>query len=309
MLNVNRLRILAELERQGTLANVAAALRYTPSAVSQQLAQLEREAGVALLDRVGRTVRLTDAAHTLVRHAQTILRALDAAEADLAAEQGPASGTVRIASFHTVLLEIAPLALTLLARDAPDLSVHLTHREVDEAHLELLSHEFDLVLGEEFPGAQVPRVAGAHRSDFRRDPLWLAVPRARDWAPRRLADCAELPWAVEPTWSRLGQWALNTCRAAGFTPRAVVETPDPLLHLELVRTGHAVSFVPGLIGAEYLEGIDVYALPGRPARTLYTEVRSGRERHPALLAVRRAFAQASKQLEPVETAGALRADG
>ncbi len=308
MLNVNRLRVLVELHRQGTLANVAAALQYTPSAVSQQLAQLEREAGVTLLEKTGRRVRLTDAAVGLVAHAQTILTTLDTAQAELAAQAGSTSGTVRVASFHTVLLEIAPAALTLLAADYPELTVHLSHREVDDAHRELLAGQFDLVLGEEFPAHPVHSVAGAHRRDFHRDPLRLVLPAAWDeQQPRRLADLAEVPWALEPAGTRMGDWTREICRAAGFDPRATVETPDPLLHLELVRTGHTASFVPGLVGEEYLGGTVVFDLPGRPARTLYTEVRAGRERHPALRAVREAFAQAAVDLPLVQPIGALRA--
>lgn len=308
MLDVKRMRLLAELQRQGTLANVAAALQYTPSAVSQQLAQLEREAGVPLLDHVGRRVELTDAALTLIKHTQVILKALEEAESDLAAQQGTVGGTVRIASFHTVLLEIAPLALTLLSEQAPELSVHLTHLEVGDARAALLSHEFDLVLGEEFPGAPVPSAAEAHRRDFWHDPLRLAVPSSweEDRHPRRLSDLANAPWAAEPAGSAMGAWGFETCRAAGFTPRPIVETPDPLLHLELVRTGHTVAFVPGLVGPEYFDGVEVYDLPGRPKRTLFTEVRSGRERHPALRAVRKAFAQASDSLELTPASGALR---
>src|ERR671938_1432528 len=104
MLELRRLRLLTELSRRGTIAAVADALQFTPSAVSQQLAMLEREAGVRLLERAGRGVRLTDAALVLVDHADALLERAALAEADLAAVAGTVAGRARIAGFHSVLL-------------------------------------------------------------------------------------------------------------------------------------------------------------------------------------------------------------
>src|SRR5919201_2446189 len=101
MLDLRRLRLLRELNERGTIAAVADALRFTPSAVSQQLGQLEREAGVPLLERAGRGVRLTDAAHVLVGHAEALLARMEQDEADLAASAGAVVGTVRVGSFQT----------------------------------------------------------------------------------------------------------------------------------------------------------------------------------------------------------------
>src|SRR5919199_549248 len=107
MLNLRRLRLLRELNERGTIAAVADALQYTPSAVSQQLAILEREAGVPLLERAGRGVRLTDAALVLVEHAEALLARAALAEADLAAAAGTVAGRGRIAGFQSVALRIA----------------------------------------------------------------------------------------------------------------------------------------------------------------------------------------------------------
>src|ERR687898_1664848 len=104
MLDLHRLRLLHELHARGTIAAVAEALRFTPSAVSQQLAVLEREAGVPLLERAGRGVRLTDAALVLVGHAGALLERVAVAEADLAAAAGTVTGRARIAGFQSVSL-------------------------------------------------------------------------------------------------------------------------------------------------------------------------------------------------------------
>src|SRR5215212_616117 len=103
MLDLRRLRLLRELRERGTIAAVADALAYTPSAVSQQLAQLEREAGVPLLERVGRGVRLTDAARGLVDHTEAVLARLEQAEAELAAGEAEVRGVVRVAAFQTAV--------------------------------------------------------------------------------------------------------------------------------------------------------------------------------------------------------------
>src|ERR671926_1583809 len=121
MLDLRRLRLLHELHERGTIAAVADALRFTPSAVSQGLATLEREVGVALLERAGRGVRLTDAALVLVGHADALLERAALAEADLAAAAGTVAGRARIAGFQSVALRLAIPAINALARDAPRL--------------------------------------------------------------------------------------------------------------------------------------------------------------------------------------------
>lgn len=302
MLNVPRLRILLELHRRGSLAQVAEALSCSPSAVSQQLSLLERETGVQLLEHVGRGVRLTEEAQILVDHAEAVIRRLEEAEADLAAAQPELRGRLRIASFQTVVSELAPAFLTTLAEQHPGLAVDVSLRQVDHAYSGLLSHEFDVILGEEFPG--IPETVRKHvdRSDLVRDPLLLAVPAAGRFSgvPRRLAELADAPWALDPAGTTAGMWARSICRSAGFEPIVTFEGPDPLMHAHLVRTGHAVAFVPAIIVARHLSEVTVVGLPGDPARVLYTAVREGRARHPAVQAFRTAIAATvAERSEPV----------
>src|SRR4051794_20255185 len=129
MLDLRRLRLLRELHQRGTIAAVADALQFTPSAVSQQLGILEREAGVQLLERAGRGVRLTDAALTLVEHAEALLERAGIAEADLAAASGTVAGRGRIAGFQSVTLRLAVPAMAALARSAPRLRTELIEAE------------------------------------------------------------------------------------------------------------------------------------------------------------------------------------
>src|SRR3954463_5298319 len=111
MLDLKRLRLLRELSARGTIGAVAESLSYSPSAVSQQLAQLEREAGVPLLERVGRNVRLTAAARTLVGHTDALLARLEAAEADLQATAEQVPGTLRVAAIQSAGLYLLAPAL------------------------------------------------------------------------------------------------------------------------------------------------------------------------------------------------------
>src|SRR3954447_4012479 len=133
MLDLRRLRLLRELHERGTIAAVADALRFTPSAVSQQLAILEREAGVPLLERAGRGVRLTDAALVLVEHADALLDRAALAEADLSAASATVAGRGRIAGFQSALLRVALPAVEALARDAPRLRCELIEAEPEHA--------------------------------------------------------------------------------------------------------------------------------------------------------------------------------
>ncbi|MFW0786320.1 LysR family transcriptional regulator [Gordonia sp. CPCC 206044] len=300
MLNVTRLRILRELHLRGTLAQVAEALSYTPSAISQQLSQLERETGVRLLEHVGRRVRLTDEAQTLVAHTELVLTQLEKAEADLAAAQPSVRGTLRVASFQTVVLEIAPAVLTVLETEHSALQVEITQRDVDSAFRGLLSQQFDLILGEEYPGLPDPVRHGADRADLVPDPLHLAVPSHGPWArrPSSVAELASAPWALDPPGSASGDWARAVCRNAGFEPQVRFEGPDPLLHAHLVLTGHAVAFIPALIAGDHLHDAQLIGLPADPHRTLYAAVRAGRSGHPAVRAFRDALAQAVTERQP-----------
>ncbi|GAB3535136.1 LysR family transcriptional regulator [Arthrobacter tecti] len=303
MLNLKHLQVLHELARHGTLAKTAAALHFTPSAVSQQLTALQRETGIELLEHVGRGVRLSLAAEQLVDHARAIFDRLALAESDLAAFHGGPRGRVRVASFHTVLLEIAPLALTRLSDLYPELEVQLINRDVDEGHAGLLSHDFDLVLGEDYPGSSIPDQPGVHRENFHTDPVRLVVPahglkggHVDIGELRSLSDLREAPWAMEPFGTRIHRWTVSRCREAGFEPRVLAETPDPLLNLQLVRNGHAVAAIPALLGEIHFTGVVALNFSELPCRTLYTEVRAGRERHPALVAVREAFKSATNSM-------------
>jgi DNA-binding transcriptional LysR family regulator len=286
MLELRRLLVLHELDRLGTLAAVARALSYSPSAVSQQLAQLEREVGTALTEPVGRGVRLTDAAAVLVTHTRAAIAELERAEAEIASS-GRVSGTLRIGAFQTVLLSILPEVLGELQRRHPELRVDVAQLEADESLPGLLAGTFDVVLGEEYPGDRPLPGARLHREELGGDELLIAVPPSGPWsAVKGLADLAEARWALDPERTAPGRWARDACRRLGFEPDVRFDGTDLLAHVHLVRSGMAVAVLPGLLGAEYTRGIRLVELRGKPTRRLFTLARTSRAGHPAVIEFR-----------------------
>ena len=150
MLDLRRLRLLSELSRRGTIAEVATVVGYTPSAVSQSLARLEREAGVALLERDGRRVRLTPAAHGLVAATDRVLAELDAAEAELAAEHATVRGEIVIGAFPSAAAGLVVPAVAALSRDHPDMSCVVREHEPEDGIPLLRSGALDLLVSESY---------------------------------------------------------------------------------------------------------------------------------------------------------------
>jgi DNA-binding transcriptional LysR family regulator len=288
VLDLHRLRLLRELKHRGTLAAVAEALAYTPSAISQQLSVLEAEAGVPLLERAGRRVRLTPAAERLVEHTESILERLEQARADLDASAASISGTVRVAAFHTTAHAVIPATISALDRAHPALRVEVTEREPETSLPGLIAHEFDLALVEEYPGHPPRRRPELDYRELATDPMRLAQPAGGP--PRALAELAGHPWILEPPGTAARHWATAVCRTAGFEPDVRYQSTDLLLHLRLVRAGHAVALLPGLLPADL--AIRLSDLPGSPARRIYAATRRGASRQPALAAVSQALAAA-----------------
>ncbi|GGN79948.1 transcriptional regulator [Streptomyces albiflavescens] len=298
MFDLHRLRLLRELKHRGTLAAVAAALSYAPSSVSQQLSQLEAEVGVPLLEPVGRRVRLTEQAEILVAHTEAVLERLERAEAEIAGSLTDLTGTLRIASFQTAALALVPTALGLLRDLHPHLRVHVTHMEPEKALPALQARDFDLVLAEEYPGNPNPRPAELEQEVLLDDPLHLAVPEPTAGSDTTspmaaLRSLADQPWVMEPEGTTARHWAMTMCRNAGFEPDVRFETTDLLLHLRLVEQKHAAAFLPDLVWSGQLPTVTLRQLPrGQRTRRLFTVVRRGRSRHPAVLACRDALHRA-----------------
>lgn len=286
MLDLRRLRLLRELRRRGTITAVAEAFSFSPSAVSQQLATLEREVGVRLLEPAGRRVRLTAQGEVLVEHAAVLLEQVERAEADLARSVGEISGALRVASFQTAVMALLPGALTWLTERHPLLRVEVTELEPETALPAMVAGEYDLVIAEEYPGQPLPRLQEADRTDLLSDELVLAVPTG--WKVHTLADLSDRPFVAEPATTSAGQWALAACRTAGFEPDVRYTSTDLGIHLRLVREGLAAALLPELAGPREVPNVAVHRLEHSPSRTIFAAVRRGASERPAA----RAFAEA-----------------
>jgi len=298
MLDLRRLRLLRELEARGTVGAVARALDYTPSAVSQQLAVLEREAGVALLEHAGRNVQLTDAARVLVRHADTLLTGVEAAEADLAAAATTVSGTVRVATFQTAALHLVTPAIRTLAREHPDVRVEVLDAELEQALPALRLQAVDLVLGDEYEGGPRERPPGCEREDLLHERIRLVMPASHPLARRRrvpLAGLAEAPWAAAHPGAGQRDLIVRICRErGGFEPDLRHRSNDLLLLLELSRSAGAVTLLPDLVGLHDDDEVAIRDLAdGRLGRTVFALTREIRADRPALAAFRAALRSAA----------------
>jgi DNA-binding transcriptional LysR family regulator len=263
MLDLHRLRLLHELQARGTIAAVADALRYTPSAVSQQLAVLEREAGLPLLERAGRGVRLTDAALVLVDHAAALLERAEQAEADLAAAAGTVAGRGRIASFQSVSLHLAVPAMQALAREAPGLRCELVEAEPEWSLSALAIGDVDLVLADEWEHQPLARLDGVVREDLLRDPVYVVLPTGHPALRRHrgAVPLTELEGEVWTSGHHGTAWKAmieRTCRDLGrFEPDIRHRTNDAVLSLALVAAGRAVTLLPALVDPGSHPGIAV----------------------------------------------------
>jgi DNA-binding transcriptional LysR family regulator len=314
MLDLHRMRLLHELHARGTIAAVADALQFTPSAVSQQLAVLEREAGVALLERAGRGVRLTDAAIVLVRHAEALLERAELAQADLAAAAGRVAGRGRIASFQSAAFHLAVPALQALAREAPDLRCELIEAEPEESLPALALGDVDLVLADEWRHQPLARPAGVDREDLWRDPVNVVLPENHPAARRHssavpLTELAGDAWTTghrQTGWERMTE---RTCRElGGFDPDIRHRTNDSVTSLALVAGGQAVTLLPALVNPApgTRPGIAVRAIAeGSVHRTIFTATRAVDAARPSVMALAaavRAAAASLGRLAPGQTA-------
>ncbi|MDT0322150.1 LysR family transcriptional regulator [Streptomyces millisiae] len=288
MYNLRRLEILRELRHRGTLAAVAAALSYSPSAVSQQLSQLEREVGAPLLEPHGRRVRLTPQAEILVAHTEAVLRRLDRAAADIAASLAEVTGSLRIAGFQTAALALLPPALSWLRETHPGVRLTFTQAEPDTALPALLARDCDLVVDEVFPGRPQARAAEVEHRTLWRDPMRLATRE-----PAELAALAGRPWAMEPVGTPAREWTTAVCREAGFEPDVAFESADMLVHAELVAAGHAAAFLPDLLWYDRRPPVALRHLAADHHRDVLVTVRSGAAEHPLVQAVLAALTAAA----------------
>jgi DNA-binding transcriptional LysR family regulator len=283
MLDVRRLHMLRELAERGTIAATAQALGYTPPAISQHLAALERQVGVALLERQGRRVALTPAARVLVGRTERVLAELEAAEADLAA--GEVRGTVRLTAFPTAAATIVPRAMATFAVDHPAAEVTLAELEPEDALPALKLGEADVAVIHSYDFSPRPPDPSLELTPLLEDDLHVAVPADHPAAGQVVAleDLAAERWIAGYLDTACHRVVMTSCRAAGFEPRVVARSNDFRVVLALVAAGQGAALVPGLAVDGVPEGVCLARPAGRPLRRrVLAAVRSGSAGHPGV---------------------------
>src|SRR5271155_1663681 len=284
MLNVARLKVLDEVARRGSFSAAADALDYTQSAISQQIAALEQEAGMTLLQRHPRGVSLTAAGQTLVGHAEGILARLESAEAALGAIAGLRGGRLRMASFPTAGATLMPLAIAAFRASSPDVELTLAEGEPEQIVPRLRAGELDLALLFEFDG-ETPLQEDMTRTELLEDPMYLALPVAHPLAAQerlRLQDLAAEAWVQTSSSSPCARHVVRSCHAAGFEPNVAFESDDYQTVQGLVAAGVGVALIPELALSVVREDVTIRALsPAPPVRQVIAATPAGADLVPA----------------------------
>jgi DNA-binding transcriptional LysR family regulator len=295
MLDLRRLRLLSELSRRGTIAEVARVAGYTPSAISQALAQLEREAGTALLERDGRRVRLTPAAHGLVARTERALAELDAAEAELAAEHDAVRGEIVIGAFPSAAAGIVVPAVAALGERHPELVCSVREHEPEDGIQLLRSGELDLLVSERYEEVDPAPAGGLESTLLMSEPLLLVLPRGDERrSPVALGALRDSRWIAGLAGTQFAAALEQACRAAGFRPRVVHRADDALLFQALVAEGAGIGLLPALAcaGSDAVRFAEI-AAPAPPRRHIDALARRAAARRPALAAALEALGRAA----------------
>ncbi len=268
--DVQRLRALALVLDLGSISAAASALGYTQSAVSQQLAALEREVGTPLVERSQRPLRATRAGAVLRPHVDRVLAALGGAEAAVEDLRGGAP-RLRLAAFPSALSSFVPAAVRDLHRAHSRLVVHVLQLETHEAVECLRAGDADLAVVHYMPGLAVPESAGLQRRRLLVDHLYVVLPEAHRLARRdavRLTDLEAEPLILprrETPAGRFRSVVEHLCAQAGFAPRVAYELDDLPAAQAFVAAGIAVVPMHGLILATLPPGATARPLAEQPA--------------------------------------------
>jgi DNA-binding transcriptional LysR family regulator len=285
MLDVRRMRVLREVATRGSFSAAADALAYTQSAVSQQIAALEREAGTTLVERNARGVRLTDAGRALVEHADVILARLADAEAELEAIAGLRGGRLRLAAFPSAGASLMPEAIAVFRDRHPAVELTLEPAEPGPGLAKLRAGEVDVAL-DITVAFRPPPDDGIDRVHLLEDPMYVVLPEGHPAARKRslkLEDLADESWILGTTAACPdASIFLRSCQLAGFEPRIAFNSDDYFAMQGFVAAGVGASFIPDLALVSVRDDIVVRSLgPRPPARQIVAATLKDSFRSPA----------------------------
>jgi DNA-binding transcriptional LysR family regulator len=286
-LDLERLRALHAVSVHGSVRAAAEALHVTTSAVSQQLAKLERETGQRLLERSGRGVRLTDAAELLVAHAGRILSMVEEAEADLEAHRGAVVGEISIGAFPTALRGLVPSMLATLARDHPALRVLVREIDPSESIPLVLRGDLDVSIIHDWSNDPLAIPEGLHSTPIFEDRAEIAMPACHPLADREsvaLKELADDIWISSTPGSICCDWLTHTLRAEGLEPRIDHMVSEFSTQFVLIAAGIGVAVIPRLGLCDVPDDVRLVPLDPPLSRNLYAVWRTEAARRPAIRA-------------------------
>jgi DNA-binding transcriptional LysR family regulator len=285
MLNLERLRVLHAVSATGSVAGAARVLHVTTSAISQQMARLERETGQMLSERHGRGIRLTEAGLLLAGSAGRLLAHAEEVEAGLAGYSGGVTGMLAVATFATAARGLLPGALQDLRSRYPDLTVSLSEQEPPEAIPALARGLIDLAVVQDWAGDALAVPDGLSRLDLMDDPFDAALSDDHPLAGRELVTLAELAADDWISWSS-GQichdWLIRTLRADGTEPRIAHTAAEHSTQLALVAAGLGTALIPRLGREPAPPRIRFVPLDPPPVRHIFTLYRASSAARPAI---------------------------
>jgi DNA-binding transcriptional LysR family regulator len=299
MLDLRRMQLLRAVVTSGSVTSAAGNLGYSPSAISQQLAVLEREAGTPLLERVGRGVRPTAAGRLLTEHAEILSRNLTDAETALKDLKEGRTGHLAVRYFATAGVALVPPSLARLRKDHPGLQIDLKLVDPDDPLPEVEAGNADVAIVLH-PRAN-PSLSGLRLIHLLQDPMRAVLPRGHRLAAKRvldLADLAEEPW-INPE-GQAGPCAdtiNNACAAAGFTPHVIVETEDYSTAQGFVAAGLGVALIPRLgLDTTHSRVVARRVRRPEPVREIYAAVRESNAQTPAVQAFLTALTEVAAEV-------------
>jgi molybdate transport repressor ModE-like protein len=274
VLDAQRLQVLAEVARAGSIASAARRLAFTPSAVSQQIGKLERDLGCPLLHRHPRGVTLTAVGQVLVSHAEAVTGELRAAEQTVQEMLGTQPRRLAVGTFASAGQSLVPGALARFRRHHPDVALSLMDLEPPDGYGLVISGDLDLLITHRYPGMPLPDPRGLHRQLLLHDRLHIVLPADHPKArsPRlSVADLTGEEW-ISGDVGEPNRVALElAARSAGSLPHIAYETRDYQVTLALIEAGLGISLVPAsVLGQASRAGIAFRPVEGITlARAIY----------------------------------------
>ncbi|MFF0447237.1 LysR family transcriptional regulator [Streptomyces sp. NPDC004609] len=301
MLNLERLRTLDALARHGSVSGAADGLHVTTSAVSQQMAKLEREVGQRLLAKNGRGVRLTDAGRLLADHAARILSQVELAQADIEAQRGQVVGEVGVCGFPTAARGLFPRAVSALRAAHPELRVRTRELEPEDGIAAVVRGDLDLAVVLDWNNKRLPTPGGLARAQLLDDVADVAVPAGHRLAGRcevDLEDFAEDDWVSWPEGGFCYEWLVFTLRAKGVEPRIPHFAGEHHTQMALIAAGCGICVTPRLGRGPVPDGVVVVPVRQRVCRHVYAVWRADADRRPSIRATVDALRAAATEVSP-----------